>query len=501
MKKKRVRPSPAQNPQPRPPVFSVRPNPAHYLVSFQPGSTSPEQLVVSLLFENDRRLVCLVGLPGSGKTVALRSVAHYAAVHAHFRDGIALLGLAPSTTPASLLADLCELVARIAGEAPKRDIEQQLASSNSHIGAIDAVANALRHRRVLLILDNVGNSPGVVLELLQRLTHVAMTSASLPPKDKTSRLAILASTRSVLVARKIGGTSLVHVDFLDPLGSTARDMLCAHLGLPRAELDAYCAVPVAGEAPAKVVLRRCAGLPLAVAVAGGALKRLLVQDRNRESIWAHYSEYLTKNFEQFGHISRLFSNFAACVDAIEKWPLIMPVQNALAVLVSLPSEIGVSKEKLQKLWGASTEGEVLAAIDELANQCLVKRIMRDGKVLGMKIPSIIMDFCRHEAKNLTKLKPASTAGFQPVAAKKAGGGSANEKAKPRTKRGRPPGVRASAKIRKTTAKGNGAAAVAAERMAQGKRQTAAEPGDSLMSHFSGTAAVFQTSEAERDKES
>lgn len=383
-------------PQTHPSVFSVRPNPSHYITSFAPNSPSVEQRAVSALLERSRRAVCLVGLPGAGKTVALRAVAHHAAIHAMFRDAVALLGLAPATTPDSLVADLCELVGRIAGARPKHDIEQMLARNRSHLAAVSAVAKALRDRRVLLLLDNVcACASGPVLQLIVHLVKAAT-------QGEHGRLAVLATARSYTVAAMVAGEEVQAVQLVPPCGEMARAIICSHLGFDRASFDEACRMEGNSVLP---VLQRCAGLPLALAVAGGAVKRLMVGSitvEAREVIWSHYKTYLLSNFEQFGQISQLFANLSACVDGVQNWPLTMPVRDALAKLGGIQDGVWIPWTLLQNLWKVPLPKGVLGAIEALSKQCLVMKECDKNNEVGMKVPAIVLDYCKHLARMLTE---------------------------------------------------------------------------------------------------
>lgn len=508
---KRVRPSTSASPsrpQTHPSVFSVRPNPSHYITSFAPNSPSVEQRAVSALVERSRRAVCLVGLPGAGKTVALRAVAHQPAVHAMFRDAVALLGLAAATTADSLVADLCELVGRIAGARPRQDIEHMLAKNRSHLAAVSAAANALRDRRVLLLLDNVcACSGGPVLQLVVHLVKAAT-------KGDNGRLAVLATARSYNVARMLAGEEVQPVLLVPPSGEMARAIICAHLGFDRGSFEEGCRRVGNSVVP---VLERCAGLPLALAVAGGAVKRLMIGSNSveaREVIWSHYKTYLLSNFEQFGEISQLFANLSACVDDVQNWPLTMPVRDALAKLGGMQTGVWIPWTVLQKLWNVPLPKGVLAAIDALAMQCLVTRECDKNNEVGIKIPAIVLDYCKHLARLLTKgrkkqgmvvgeakktvpaVPPPGLAEKAPpagVVAPTSNGGMSAQKLGNGVRKVSAGGIRKPGAASRISEQLNNAGNMPAKR-----RVNTSSAVDPLMLHFTGAAQAYQEAQGEKD---
>lgn len=408
-----------------PTLFTVRPNPSHFVINVSEGSTSTERQVVDALVKEDARCVSVVGLPGSGKTVLLRAVAHCSEVRKVFRDCVALLGLMDATAD-SLLRDLCEVVGRVCGLGKQVSIQNMLLRPNSHESAIQEVARAFSGRRVLLLFDAVGTMESLVSMLVSKFAETA--------KSDHSPLSILLSTRSVAVANALcKGKYSFLVKLLDPCESRAKDIICAHAGFNHDTFEVTCKMKDNSVLP---VMQKCSGLPIALAVAGGAVKRLLLSatdEQSRAIIWAHYRKYLYNNFDQFGEISGLYRSLRACaksVASLKTWPKGISVREALAALKDMKSDLWIPLAVLQRLWKLEGREQVVAAVDCLADFCLVSRVDR-RKVIGIQIPAIVLDYCRYEAKDLRKPRTSFSIKNPPGNISRTNGKKDNRRAPPK----------------------------------------------------------------------
>lgn len=389
LKRRRVTPT-------KPSLFAVRPNPPHYALDFSEHCKTVERLAASLI-QSDVRAVSVVGLPGSGKTVILRGVAYHPFVYSLFPDGICFVQLSGYTTVDMLFAHFGEIVSRMGGGVYSEFVKA-CARDGKHAAAMDSVLRYLKEKRFLLILDNVSASIPNVTELLLQL------SPSKAPRGP-GKFTILTSTRSVETARKIGGNSILNIHLHDPCGERARNILCAHAGFDRMYFDAACRKKDSAAFP---VLRKCSGLPLALAIAGGAIKRLLKDAKTpeaRDYIWVQYKAYLFDNFDQFGEISGLFTALTACrlsIEAGTEWDISISVSDVLCSFCVAKHSVWIPIEVLQRLWGIKSEDKVTSAIRALSQVCLVTQELRRGSA-GILIPDIVIDFCEHIAKKASSV--------------------------------------------------------------------------------------------------
>lgn len=385
LKRRRVTPS-------KPPVFAVRANPSHYVLDLSENSRSTERVVLSLVL-SDKRGISVVGLPGSGKSVILRGVAYHPSIFSTFRDGVCFVQLGSETSSQTLFDHFFEVMVKLGGSVEKVRVEECLKQTRHQTKAMEMIMRFLKEKRLLLILDDVSENTPEILRLLS----VFVTTR---PTRGRGRFTVLSSTRSEDVARTCSDSSILHVDLQDACGERSRDILCAHAGFDRTYFDSECAKP---KNPIVPVLQKCSGLPLALAVAGGAVKRLLKTAPSSDGkalIWSHYKTYLVDNFDQFGEISGLFKAFQTCMDSMGKtqdWKVSISITEVVCALGIVPNGVWIPSIVLQKVWGVQRD-EMVTILRALLRLCLVSRhSSRTGSVVF--VPDIVLDFCRHIAKN------------------------------------------------------------------------------------------------------
>jgi predicted ATPase/transcriptional regulator with XRE-family HTH domain len=188
-----------------------------------------------LLCRSDVRLVTLSGPPGVGKTsLAVRVASERATA---FADGAVLVELAPVGEPGLVPGAIAlALGARESGAATVRE----------------TVAQALRARRMLLVLDNLEHVAPIVSWLAELLESCPL-------------LSILATSREVLHLKA------EHVYALRPLDTAAAAALFvqrAQAVLPNFALSA------ANDAAVTAIVERLEGLPLAIELAAPRLRLL-----------------------------------------------------------------------------------------------------------------------------------------------------------------------------------------------------------------------------------
>lgn len=376
----------------RPSFIAVRQNPAHYVLDFSEDSTRIERTVCNLVL-SDKRSVAVVGLPGTGKTVMLRGLAYHSAVMHTFRDGICLIHFGPDMTVDATFKHLFDVMHKLGGLSHKRRIETLLHRKNDRIQCMEAIQRFFKGKRFLLMLDNLCESTPQVLQLLSVLaTHRRSTAIS--------RMTVLTSTRSVQIARTFSGASVMQIPLHGYFDDVSLDIFCAHSAFDRSYFDS---VSASSDSDARFILKRCSGLPLALAVVGGAVKRLFTKattEEARSSIWAHYKNYLTENFDQFGEICGLFKMLDSCVHDLSNtkdWQLTIKPRDALCSLALFKKGTWVPTIILQRLWSLDSNREAERVIQALARLCFILHEVRNGQ-LGILVPEIITDYCCKLAK-------------------------------------------------------------------------------------------------------
>ncbi|MFD5321517.1 ATP-binding protein [Streptomyces sp. NPDC127098] len=189
------------------------------------------------------RLVTLTGTGGVGKTRLALAVAERAAASAAFPDGVWLVELAalgPAEVPDAVAAAL-----GVRDDAPGGpDLTARL-------------AEALRDRRGLLVLDNCEHLPGAVAELVHRLLSAA------------PGLRVLATSREPLA---LDGERLFAVEPLDLPDAVRLFAVRAAAAAPGFRLDGVDREAVAA------ICRRLDGLPLALELAATRVRAFGVRE-------------------------------------------------------------------------------------------------------------------------------------------------------------------------------------------------------------------------------
>lgn len=244
---------PTENRPPRVRALAYRTNLPVALTTFvgRPSEVSgiEEALITS-------RLVSLVGPGGAGKTrLALEAAAR--AVD-RFPDGVHLVDLTP-------LRDPC-LVTDVVAKALSMDTSALVASGRP---LVDALCDHLRHRRLLMVLDNCEH----LVEAVAKLVHAILATGV--------GVSVLATSREVLavpgeVAVRVGGLSLARVGAdraAQVRGSQAVELFCARAAASRAGFT----LSDANAGAVARICRRVDGLPLAIELAAARLRILDVR--------------------------------------------------------------------------------------------------------------------------------------------------------------------------------------------------------------------------------
>jgi len=131
------------------------------------GRDSELAVIAGLLAAGDARVLTLTGTGGTGKSRLALEAARNAL--REFRDGVYLVALAPINDPDLVLAE----IARVLGVRDSTERPQ-----------VETLADALRGRRILLVLDNLEHLPPAATDLgllLQRAPDLVVLATSRGP--------------------------------------------------------------------------------------------------------------------------------------------------------------------------------------------------------------------------------------------------------------------------------------------------------------------------------
>ena len=249
----------------------------------------------------------------------------------------------------------------------------------------------MREKRFLLMFDHVSMAQKETFSII----HYLIDSS---PSNR--RYTFICSTRSHTLCDAFQLAVAVQVSLQDPTGDVSRDILCAHAGFKRIDFDMNCNQ---NGSAIWSVLHKCSGLALALAVAGGAVKRLLdatKPENVKGVIWNHYQAYLCNSFDQFGQISGLFASLSSVVSGINpdrQWRCPLGVWEVFCSLSAVRENMWMPYSIIQRLWGIKKRDDVISVVRPLSVACLATRDRR-GVQVGILVPDIVLDYSRFEAQ-------------------------------------------------------------------------------------------------------
>ncbi|MFC7496359.1 MULTISPECIES: BTAD domain-containing putative transcriptional regulator [unclassified Nocardioides] len=205
--------------------------------------------VRSLLEESTQRLVTLTGLGGVGKTRLAFAVA--LASQDRYRDGVVVLSLAATSDPETVMSEVARALAL---------------SGADGVDPAAAVAEHLRSRQLLLVLDNMEH-------LLAAAAPVSRLVASCP------ELAVLVTSRTVLRVRgevqfQVQPLLLPEAEESDAavLARSAAVALFVERAATTSPGFALASLGATNAAAVGAICRRLAGLPLAIELAAARVR-------------------------------------------------------------------------------------------------------------------------------------------------------------------------------------------------------------------------------------
>jgi hypothetical protein len=333
--------------QRRMPPFSVPPMPPHFAARAELLAQARTALLECSQINAATRMVGLVGMGGSGKSVLARALARDREIRRTFRDGIIWLELGP--TP-NLLARQAQLAEAFEDYRPVIDLQQQMERLN----------RLLAGKACLVVLDNVWQS--------QHLRAFEL-------REPESALLVTTRNQDIL-------DWSVTVQPVHPLSQEqARGLLAAWAGQDPTML------PVEAEEVAK----ECGGLPLALAVAGGMVADgdawRYVRDRLREADLGKL-EIRLADYREYADLLRVLE---ASVNSLEREQCELFLELAI-----FDGRGGVPVEVVQKLWQRSDLDDldiVRHWIIRLARRSLLQY---DTVTDTLTLHDLLFDYARHK---------------------------------------------------------------------------------------------------------
>lgn len=338
------------------------------------------------------------GLGGTGKSTAVQEVARHADVKRKFTDCIAFIRIGEDAQVSRFMLDLFDILEKI---LPKKSAEfTRYMNNGQEENAIRHFVTALANTRTLLVFDDVHReSPSVsgfqssVFSLLTNLIRKVLNV------KKCFYVVVTTKDSTIMqISKKFGGLRS------EPLATDfAKEILCSHAGVQVADLDG---LNDAQKNAFNLVLERCAGLHLALAIAGCKVGHIVNnQHISMEAAWEAYSTDVNKLIHDRVILEGYRYNLQDMINAslktvretmrrtlrkdeidVDKWFSNLSVTQKNQ---AIPNEI------LHFLWDAEVDA-VNSLIDELANLHLVTYERRGTQAI--RIHDIVHDYCEQQAE-------------------------------------------------------------------------------------------------------
>lgn len=224
-------------------------------------------------------LTSVYGMDGVGKTCALRGLCFDHDVWQRFPDGIFFFTLGKDATATDVIMSLTRIV-----KALEKDVDVQAIRGCENVkAAVDVTAQALSGLQCLLLFDDLWSTDSYKCGHLEELQHLV---------DSCELSHILFSTRSQTIACRAGQNS---ISFESRDEETSKRILLGFTGLTEAEVRAMSAEAIEALIYA---LKKCAGLPIALAVTGRLIRfyvSRLADQSNKSRAWRLYKSYAAKH--------------------------------------------------------------------------------------------------------------------------------------------------------------------------------------------------------------
>lgn len=253
----------------KPQIFHVLPT-IRPVLDMSSTSTSPESNTKRALLSDDpnKNSIALVGMGGAGKTTIMSALGMDKDIWAKYADVVWFIELGHDVTISSFIPQLQRLV-KSACPDYLEEFKERAASKDSYRSMIIGLMNHLASKRLLLLFDDLWENNDTLYRL------VCAMCESVQANESTS-LKVLTSTRSRDIAdgRPFDSCIAVNPEYLNPHKSFG--IFCNYARIDPSNLPSF---STHNRGALDDILKTCAGLPLALSVAGSAVKQLMDPDR------------------------------------------------------------------------------------------------------------------------------------------------------------------------------------------------------------------------------
>ncbi|CAL5347951.1 unnamed protein product [Camellia sinensis] len=333
------------------------------------GIESPKYELISRLVDQNqsqRAVISVVGMGGIGKTTLAKKVYDSQEVVAHFNCK-AWITVSQSYKPEELLKTMIKQLSRIY-VLPDEGIESLIVKLRGY----------LSEKRYIIVFDDVWET-----DFWGSIRH------ALPKNSDSSRVII--TTRSEQVATFCKETSMDHVHELEALSKEkAWELFCKKAF--QLDFEGHC--PPELEEVSRAIVRKCQGLPLAIAAIGG-----LLSTKNKGiSEWQKFYGSMHSELERNPNLTSIRKILLLSYNDLPHY-----LKSCFLYFGIMLEDYSISYGRLIRLWIAEgfIEEQKGKTTEEVAEECLIELIHRrlvlvsttkfDGRVGWCQVHDVVRE--------------------------------------------------------------------------------------------------------------
>lgn len=326
---------------------------------------------------------------GAGKTTILRAIGSDKDVMAKFSDGVCFFQLGHDGKLLSFIRQMQTFINKIFSQFLVH-FNELTAVEDTHRTMINQLMERLAAKKVLLLFDDVWDVNSSVYKLVYAMCTAVQANGGTPLK-------ILTSTRSGDVGEVPTHEVCIPVSPEDCDIDTSFEIFCCHSCIGTSKLSSLS--PHNMDAIYRII-ESCGGLPLALSVAGSAVKQLMAPSTNlgEQNAFVKFWERLETNIIQPADAESgerhkgLLVALQSSLQMLEKrWKSEeIAMEDMFRSFCIMEKQVCLPLNVIEKLWGVSIE-LVNRGIRMMARNSLVSLVWKNGIPSGIRMLDLVND--------------------------------------------------------------------------------------------------------------